>query len=354
VKALSCCRACGCTAFAVALSLATVPALAETLSSGSLSLEWRAPASCPDGAAVLERVQSLLAGSPESEPVQARGVVSERTPAGGWELTLETMQGARTWQRSLRASSCDEVTDAGALIVALLIDPSLQPDRVTDPASVPPAEPPNAKPPANDAEPPASGQAVEEPAQPEGRTSDERSALAAERRAHLSGHAAVSAIADWGSLPRLALGMELAGGFGVRPVEIEIVGTVLPPVEEMIAQDPDRGGNIGLLAGGLRGCYVLHFVDVSGRACAGLEAGRMQGEGFGTTEWTDTRNALWMAGRLGLFARYGLAGPIALRFGLEGLIRFTRPEFVLDNVGPVHEPKTAVGRLELGLELLFQ
>ena len=61
----------------------------------------------------------------------------------------------------------------------------------------------------------------------------------------------------------------------------------------------------------------------------------------------------WFAGRAGLLGIYPYGGLAALRLGLEGLIPLTRPEFALDNVGPVHQPSAVIGRLSLGLEMSF-
>jgi hypothetical protein len=100
---------------------------AEPLKHGALTLEWHSPPNCPRAAAVLDRVKSLLAASPSPnsvEALRARGRVIQ-SESGSWQLSLETLQGERRFHRSVSANSCDEVTEAGALIVALTVDPDL-------------------------------------------------------------------------------------------------------------------------------------------------------------------------------------------------------------------------------------
>ncbi len=344
------------------LLLASASAGAEQLDDGSVSLDWQAPASCPSASTVLGKVRSLVSGPAASaERVRARGVVS--APAGdqNWQLTLETVQGARTWQRSLRAGSCEELADAGALIIALILDPSLKTEEKPDPGTNPrpdtaapataPAGPP-APPPAVTARPPAAAPVQPAPSDVPRPTRPTRPAPETPG-SELDFHAAASAVGDWGSLPRIAFGAEVAAGVAVKPLALELSAMLLPEVEEVIAQQPKRGGNIALFAAGLRGCYELRGSALDTRLCAGFEAGRLQGTGFGTAT-TDTKNSLWTAARLGGFARYPLVAPLALRFGAEGLVPFSQPQFWLNNVGLVHQPNSVVVRLQLGLELLFR
>ena len=105
------------------------------------------------------------------------------------------------------------------------------------------------------------------------------------------------------------------------------------------------------MAGGLRGCYLREAALLFG-ACLGLELGRITGVGVGADR-NDEREEAWFAGRAGLLGIYPYGGLAALRLGLEGLIPLTRPEFALDNVGPVHQPSAVIGRLSLGLEMSF-
>jgi hypothetical protein len=348
--------------FASLLVLAPQPALAEQVSDARVTLQWLAPASCPDGNAVLARVRALVSAA-SAERVTARGVVTEPAEGRQWQLMLETVQGARTWQRSLHAGSCDELADAGALIIALVLDPNLEVQAGAESAApagtTPGPAPPEAQPAARPVPPARSAAQQPAPALPRDPTIRKQPPPELARTsATLGGHAALSAIADWGSLPGIALGGEFAGGVGIDPIELELSAMILPPVREVVAENPERGGRFTLATGGLRGCYVVVWSSLSGRVCGGFEAGRIQGKGSGSLGFTNEQKSLWIAGRLGVFGRYPLIPPLALRFGLEGVVPARRPEFVLQNVGSVeesvHQPNLAALRLALGFELLFR
>jgi len=331
---------------AAAVSAALTPAgvWAEGLSAGSLELDWRAPPGCPDGPAALQRIRSLLASSPEApERVTANATVAPGPTDGSWTLDLSTAQGERSFQRSVRAGSCEEATDAGVLIIALAIDPDLKTP------SAEPSEPPSAEPPpAKAAAKPATSAA--EPA-PKGGAEGQRDQPRAPkpRTAKPVGLAAAgTASADLGSLPRPAFGAQGALALELLPLHLEALITFFPPARETIA--PERGGDIDLIAGGARGCYFARGERLAAGACGGVEVGSLAGSGFGTS-WKETRTSLWLAPRLGFLGSYALSTDAALRLGLEALLPASRPVFFLENVGRVHQPAALVGRLEIGLEL---
>ena len=174
------------------------------------------------------------------------------------------------------------------------------------------------------------------------------------RRQGVAVHAAASVLGDVGSLPRAALGAEVAIGIDLERARLEAVGTLLPAVEKEIADDRPLGGEIGLLGAGLQGCYLLRWTRGLNGLCAGVEAGRLRGKGFGGSAYNTTEDELWLAGRLAAFASFAVAGPLSLRFGAEGVFPLRRPEFVLENVGPVHQPSAGSLRLTIGLEGLFR
>lgn len=328
---------------------ASATAGAEMLRHGALTLEWQAPAGCPGAGATLQRIRSLLARSPEArERVHARGMVEPGETGGSWRLGLETVQGQRRFYRTVQATSCEEATDAGALIIALAIDPEL---RVENSASSSPA-PSAPRRLEDDADPvkPAStetrpGREVR-PIPPTGRPSPP---VESRSGASFDWRVTAGVLGDLGSLPRAAVGGAVALDAERSPFIVEIVGTLLPEARETIGAG--RGGDVSLIAGGARACYAPRVLDLGARFCGGFEAGRLQGTGVGAIGWTGTRNQLWLAGRAGVLVRHPIWWPFAVRIGLEGLLPAQRPEFVLQNVGSVHQPARVVGRLELGLDV---
>lgn len=91
------------------------------------SVDWRAPPDCPEGAPIEARVEELVGGTPQG-PLQA-SVIVEAQEDGTFEATLQLDAGTGRTVRVLRGESCQAVSDATAVIVALALD--AQPERRT-------------------------------------------------------------------------------------------------------------------------------------------------------------------------------------------------------------------------------
>ena len=84
--------------------------------------------------------------------------------------------------------------------------------------------------------------------------------------------------------------------------------------------------------------------------CAGWELGRLSGEGTGVQRPRDG-GALWSAPKLDVGASLGLgATPFRLGLFLSLALPLARENFVLGDLGAVHRPPVAVGRVALGFE----
>jgi hypothetical protein len=162
----------------------------------------------------------------------------------------------------------------------------------------------------------------------------------------------VSAIGDFGSLPRPALGVEGAIGVAASALRLEAVGTFLPEVRTEIAQEPSRGGDIGLWALGARGSYGVRLRRVTVEGRLGFELGQIHGAGFGGSAWNTERRSLWAAARAGVGA-YLDWGRFRLRGAVEAGIPIVRPEFVFEGLDQVHEPAVVVGRVAIGVGVHF-
>src|SRR5258708_36351590 len=111
----------------------TLPAIARA-APPAIDLDWRAPSGCPDRATVRRYVEEMLGrddGSASS--LSARGS-AQRTAADRWtaDLALRTSSGADA-TRSFEGPSCEAVSRAAALVMALAIHPN-------EPPPPPPAE----------------------------------------------------------------------------------------------------------------------------------------------------------------------------------------------------------------------
>ena len=120
---------------------------AATARAEPATVTWKAPAICPDQAEVREDVERLLGrklATASEKPFSARGVVSSAENRWQLRLELETAEGVR--RRSVEGKSCREVTDAGAVIIALAIDPNARADAADAAAHPPPAVAPPQRP----------------------------------------------------------------------------------------------------------------------------------------------------------------------------------------------------------------
>ncbi len=328
------------------LGLATVAlagrAAAEPLERGEFRLVWSAPSACPSAAETLARIESLLGGPTRKlvkRPLAARGLVTE-LPSGDFELTLETFQGTERYTRSMRARSCVELTDAGALVLALSIDPGLgERRRLTTPLA---DETPPATKPAEASEPPAP---PEQPAATS-RAPMPRPTARAPSPTPARFSLTAAGVVNFGSVATSAFGPELSLGLELGRIEIGLDAIFLPPRRSYVS--PGKGGDIELAAGAARGCYRLVNGRLSLLGCGGFELGEIDGEGVGTLTRT-RRRGLWLAPEALVAGRLRLFSWPFVSAGAAGLAPIQPVDFTLENVGAVHRSSAFVVRFSLGL-----
>src|SRR5262245_28730182 len=114
--------------FAVPVASAfTLPESATSAEAGPLKVVWASPATCPQAREALERVQGLLGADISTvlhQPLEARALVTP-VDGGKFRLDLEMKQGAEGGVRTVNADTCQELTQVGALVIALTINPEL-------------------------------------------------------------------------------------------------------------------------------------------------------------------------------------------------------------------------------------
>jgi len=88
-----------------------------------IALSWDAPAVCPDGRALLERIDGFAPGvTTRAREASLRGRVDQTDTGYALALTL-VEPGGQTIERSFEAGGCEELANAAALLVAVLLDP---------------------------------------------------------------------------------------------------------------------------------------------------------------------------------------------------------------------------------------
>ena len=308
----------------------------------NVAVTWQAPAGCPDTEYVQARLRYLLRDSSPAareRPLAVHGRVLG-LDSGGFELELTTTQGEEEYARSLRASTCEGLTDAGALVIALAIDPEL----ATHDAEAPPV---TAEPRPSPATPTVAQPSRTEPSdqprdasRPPGRTRQARFGVAA------------GLLADGGTLPAFGYGPYLTFVASSGPFSLELSGLALLPRTALVAGETAEGGRISLLAGDLRACGRLGRLGLDVRGCATLELGNTHAESFGT-DVDGSADQLWVAPGAGFVGVQQLSRSVAWRLQLLALFPLQRTEFTIENAGSVHQASAVVLRAGIGVEATF-
>lgn len=289
-------------------------------------LDYLAPSSCPDAAKFERELSTRLADTATSTATErALRIRIERIEPDSFVGRIEFLSHPGAYsQRELSAQTCEELTRALALVVAVVWNPDARPaipDGVearpqNDEASLP--EPPTAA--SRDARTRRETTEVERPAglsQPfEGRWF---------ARAWLGLGLDSTALPTTSLMPRLGLAAERS----VLPRVLLSVGVsaALPSSESVTVSGVE--GNFSFGAARAEGCgaYVLqsraHF-----EVCGALEVGRLAGES--SVSPRADQAVTWLApGILGR-ARVRIAGPVWLQGGAGILWPLRRPIFYVD------------------------
>lgn len=282
----------------------------------SLTLRWRAPAECPDEAAVLRAVQA--AGAP-ARPGRDLAVDAEVTHAGRWRAVLTSRDGAREGMRTLESRSCTRLVQGVAMVIALAIEEASAAVEAPAPPEATPAVrapvwfvddelPPVLRPPPP-ALPPPRGVAL---------------------RLGLSLHTR----AEWGVLPSWAPSM----GLGVS-----VWGATLGAVWEGSAAlsqrvEGPRVGTamvMGLWRTALLGCALRGDGRVRAGGCVGVELNRVtaRGEGFQRT----AEDAGWTVGvPLRAMGALRLGRRVQVVAEAEAMLPLARVAYDVEGVGVLH------------------
>lgn len=340
------------------------PASTTTTEPSALELHWTAPAACPDRAALLATIDATLGEVPDAErrPVTVHGSV---TPHGsdGFVLHLELDDG-HAGTRELRGPSCEELTDAAALVIAMTIDPRLLELLQSQPSEIPelvapddaalaephrdPAEPEANEPSPNDrestpAEPePTTASAPPSSAQPSTSTPPDRPPLHALARftAGLGG----------GPLPAPTAVLSLAVGLGTRLFRAELTASYWTPRTGTSPINPTIGVHTQLWSVGANACAEPRLRTLTVPLCTGFLAGLVHAHGTGelqprsvTSRWValalEPGLTWWFHRRVGLTAR------------AHGHVTLARPELRSNPSGTVFLGRPIGGSLLAGLEL---
>ena len=258
---------------------------------------------------------------------------------GRLRLVLRVKSRGFVGERVLEGSSCEELTESAAVILAMSGTAGAA---VASAASrLPPGE--TAPPTAATAAPPV------ESAPPRARP------FVLSRAPIL--RVSLAAALDVGTLPTPAFGGALSVGVAPgRGVALNLRGTLWASSRGVLAADPQQGGTFDLLSVDATGCYALVHGLLELSPCVMLELERMSATGFGTPN-SSSANPLWLAVGAGLEARWEWTRAFALDIVVAGIVPTRGESFairsatgVLDNVQRIG---LAAARASLGPEVRF-
>jgi hypothetical protein len=308
------------------------------------ALSWNGPPGCPTAENVQARVDALLDGGASAgsvADVRASGQV-ERVD-NGFRLLLTMGVGDAPSSRVIEARTCDELAGAAAVAIALLARSSSEGTSALSAADGTPA---SAAPEAPESSPPASAKRDTATSQKEPPAETSPAGLRFVIDAPIG-------VAGWGSLPSAGVGLGAALGIRWKALRVIARGELWHPQTDHVSGFASR---FTLQSGRVEGCFLQTVHGLELGPCLGAAVQRLTGEGVASEVFAArSRTVVWFSGAGGLFASLPTPGFAHLRFfgAASVVVSPSRPRFVIDQLGPVHEPALAAPRLDLGCEWIF-
>ena len=330
-----------CLALVCALSASTARADAP------LVLSFAAPASCPQQPAFEAEVHRLLGDDVAAGAGVAVNAQLTLSADGQYVLTLRVRVESGDSSRTLAGANCEALMMAGALVVALAIDPEGVAARAALPPPDAPVDPPNPPDPAPRRAPPPRRRV---PASPRAASPphDTRSSSGPRIRGRVLAMAVVEALA----VPGVSAAVLAGAGVRIGPVDLTVEGLWSAPRQISVPTPRGAGGRFSLLAGRLRGCVALTRGWLELAPCLGLELGWLSGESYGVSA-PSAGGVLWIAPLAAAEARVFVHELVAITTRLDASFPIERPTFVIAGVGAVTEPGLASLRAEVGVSVYF-
>lgn len=310
----------------------------------------RGPSECPDASELGFRLERG-AGVPLAEAPATRFDVNMERTVGGYAARLAVVEraGAQSKERSLTGVDCDELADAIVVAMTLALGVDLEPAaNVTAEAST-----------ARGSD--AAGARQARSSGPEGAAAPEAADAGEDdeddvARAALRPALTVAGLVDVGSLPAPGLGMALGAELSWQRLQLRALGTFLfeQHTDVDAAARPAPGADLRLLAGSLLGCSTAVGAGAfSVPLCLGFELGWFSGVGTGVAV-PRSGSALWAAPRMDAGVVWCLQrSPVCFGAAVTALAPIARSRFALADIGTVHRPSAATGRLSLDLRVGF-
>jgi hypothetical protein len=293
-------------------------------------LTWESPAECRQSSRTLEQVERLIGrGFSEVDTVDFAVTINRRSD-GSWRLLLSSRRRNEQEQdrtRELVGSSCDEVTSAVAVAIAMAIEESEKAEEQVLKNSAGEDTTSTAQTPSTADKALVTTPKTSEPSRP----SPWRFSIG------------LGVLLDKGALPKVAPGGRLEVSAGVGAFKVVGFGALFAS-QQTLVNDGERGGEFSFVMGGLLACGVYDTGRPRLLGCGGFEIGQISGEGVGMVR-PRKRDTGWRALPLDVGIEWPLSKSVALGFRVGITVPLTRRNFVLDGVEPVYRPSAVTGRM---------
>jgi hypothetical protein len=320
--------------------------LAQT-GSPHFQMTWEVPADCLPQAPARRKLAVLLGREPEdvaSAPIEVHAAIA-RTGEEAWRVELAITQHGERRLRRLTASSCEELGDAVALLVALAIDPDMR----TRLGAAPPDEPyarEGQQPPAAASLPAPAGSPAPLPARAEPMARPAMpyaSFTGSTRRLRWDGFFGVGPVVEAGVLPHPGFGVSLAAGVDVERLRLELGARYVTSART------DQGVYLHLEAVALRVCWLVPLGrDARLGPCAVGELGQLRADGSRAGAGSDSAD--WGAARAGAHIEARPLHPLHLALQADAGLPFGRPTFIVRGEQD-HRPASVVAGARILLEV---
>lgn len=327
-----------------------------------VQLEWTAPPQCPDRAAMLAAIDRTL-GEVDGEQLRAVEVRAEIERIGPEQLVLRlTLDDGRAGDRELRGASCEELSEAAALVIAMAVDPRLLERMQGAPVEPPPGvleEPEAEAGPEVPAEPEAPAEPAEDPSEPEApvvETTVDDPPVDDEPPARAAPALPVSFVLRFdggvggGPLPGPSGVVFVGAGVTGRAWRAELTGGYWPPRSTDSPSNPAIGLRAQLWTVGAQGCGEPQVGPVSIPLCAGIHAGAMHGVGTGDQQRRRVASR-WVAAVIEPGVVWWTRPRLGIAVRGSGHVALARPQWRSEPSGVVFESAPLGGTLRAGLEL---
>jgi hypothetical protein len=313
-------------------AIACVAASKNALALGpvkGVDLVWIAPPECPDEASAKRAIEGYLGHRPLDAFKPLTVQVEITSVANGRFRGALAFGGESGGDRRFEGGTCERVSEAAALIVALTLDPVEVATHMQPPRAI---------------ESRMAG-SVEKMRGSEDNTK-------APRRFTLG----LQTAGDVGSLPDPTLGAGFLVGLDWARASMAIDFTSWVARRAFRGPTPESGGELSLTTVSLRGCFAPFSAPVAATrldVCARAEGGIAGGRGFGIVE-PGSSHVPWAAGFVGLTVRSPNPSPLGVWLSIEGGLTVSRPRFFIEDFGRVFEASAVLARALLGVAWTFQ